>query len=264
MKTKIKLLLILCFVLNSFNSFSQKYYISLFGGYGFSTASTTLGGFVDQNSNSAKLVKGSYGNGIQAGGIFGYNFTENISGDIALSNLFGSNLTTNNQLFYNGNHQAYFTSNYKSVNSGNVFRIIPSIKLTIGNGVFKPYAKFGIVIGLANKIVSEESVTLQSADIKRTTEYSGGSSFGFSSALGSTYKINETISVLCEIALIAQSYAPAESKVVRWTENGVDKLPSVTISDKQTQYVDNVPFPFDPLATRNSDNQPRQELKLYG
>jgi len=103
---------------------------------------------------------------------------------------------------------------------GKMFRFIPALKITGGDNV-KPYAKFGVVFGLAPKINVEVSGVQGGDVISGTKELSGGTSTGWLGAFGLDFNGGSNLSVFVEFALIAQSYIPDkfESNITRANGN---------------------------------------------
>lgn len=231
---------------------AQGAYVNVGVGYGFPLACQTLG--TNNSANSVEIVRGSLGKGFNAGAGFGYMFNENIGAELNLNYLIGGKTTlTDNSS----------TTNEEDVQTtkGSMLRINPAIKVTFGETV-KPYAKFGMVIGVAGKITETEEdhsgapLLPMTTEIK--TEYKGGVALGVSGALGLDFMLSDMFGIYAELGAIAQSYAPTKSEIVQADFNGADQLGNMTTRDRETEYSNDLPD-----DTGNDDNKPNQDLKFY-
>jgi hypothetical protein len=233
----------------------------------------------NENSGTDTRIKGSgsYGKGIQVGATFGYMFNENISAELGFGYLIGTKIWsikgesyyTDEQKYVDETNPALNTistsqsfSTYESKASGNMLRIIPAMRFSAGNGAIKPYARIGLVIGVANKTKGYSNMagsdymgvsTVMKYEYKRT----GGISLGFAGALGANYKLNDLLGIFAEVSIITQSWAPKKSELTEFTINGEDKFSELTTSEIETEYENSYSF----SSTDDDENSPRKSLK---
>jgi hypothetical protein len=235
---------------------SHKMYVSIGGGYGLTSAPNS--GYAGTTTTSSNPTmheisnsSGSFGRGIQFGGTFGYMFTQNMSAELNVGYLLGSKITHTET-----SSRGLFDEEKVS---GNMLRLAPSIKLSVGKKNIQPYLRFGLVIGLIPKITSVYTYTNVISPYTEEDQitYSGGTSIGFSAGLGANYKLNDRIGVFVEFSLISQAWAPTKSVMTKATVNGVDQLPLMTISQKEKEFVNSYEQGiYDP-------NVPTKSLKTY-
>ena len=204
---------------------AQGAYVNVDVGYNLSAGSAVLG--TNETTSNEEIVKGSFGKGISFGLGVGYMFNENVGAEIGFSYLSGSKFE--------------FTDNDGTTSStteakGKMMRITPALKVTAGESI-KPYAKFGVVIGMAPKIEAEETgSTGFGGSFTSTDELSGGMAIGLMGAAGVDFKLSDMISIFVELNSISQSWAPDKDK---WTHTesvgGLSDSQSGTIN-----YEDNI------------------------
>jgi len=257
----------------SVNSNAQGFYIEAGSGYGWKAASQSIGdnySFTNSGStfsSSDQNVKGSFGAGWNFGGAFGYMFSEHIGAELGISYLSGSNI----QLTNNTNDVGNYSTSRTITISGSMLRLNPTIKIGGEPGRITPYIKVGLVIGISPSItITNDStysystfyptVTTIDTVVAQTNKLSGGTSFGFSVALGADVRLNNLISLYGEIGMIGQTYAPTSGTLTSYTKDGADQLSTMTTSQKQITYVDS--YTTSSSAPTNAA-LPSQQLKVY-
>ena len=214
--------------------FSQKMYVSIKTGYDFQSGTEKIGGNYIQTSTTSVSFENVYyslGKGLNIEGAFGYNFQKYLGAELGFSYLKGGNtefrLSTlvNNQLF---------------TSSGSMLKIIPSLVINSGYSKVNPHAKIGLIIGVNGK--TETSLESISSTNKVSTVFlkDSGTAIGFKTSLGVLYSINNKFSLLAEANLTSLSYSPTKGRYTKWEENGVDKLPTINVIDKEFEYSESV------------------------
>lgn len=240
---------------------SRKLYITIGGGYGLSTAPNSAYASVNSTRNLTGSTNeilnstGSFGRGMQFNGTFGYMFTENIGAELNIGYLLGSKITntskSNGYIFY------------EASSSGNMLRLTPTVRISVGKNKIKTFMRFGLVIGMLSKIEYSSvanftySSTGQLSNEETEGYSSGGVSLGFSAGLGANYKLTDRLSVFAEIALISQAWAPKKSVTTKYISNGIDRLATMNISEKESEYVSS----YDNASS--STSTPTKRLKNY-
>lgn len=245
--------------------FGQEAFVSFNAGYSTRISSQNID-FLDfynrtynENSTKYEQVNVSLGKGLSFEGTFGYMFNENIGTELGVSYLLGSSTEAKRIENYTD-----YISTQSIINiSSNMLRINPSVLLKTKGNVLNPYAKLGIVIGVG-KILFGSASTGKYIDSEvelnqeMNLELDGGFAFGISSAIGADFTSYDNMSFFAEINTINMSYAPTKGEVTKFNENGENQLTSLTVSEKEVEFVDSY--------TRNYNNdeidsEPSKELK---
>ena len=183
----------------------QGLYLNVGGGYNLSAGSQMIG--INYTSTTAEAVYGSLGKGISFGAGLGYMFSENIGAELGFSYLSGAEFETND-----------FDTSGSSAGtaSGKMIRINPSLKLTAGEGI-KPYAKFGIVLGLGTEVTVNAVAASPGFSYTEEIVYTEGMALGWSAAFGLDFPLSDKIAIFAEANLINQTWKP---KKLEYTATG--------------------------------------------
>ncbi len=238
----------------SSNVNAQGLYINTISSYGFSLAPMSIS--ANYNSNGVvESVRSSFGKGFEFGAGMGYFFNKNVGVEINGSYLLGGKTE-----FTDASNPS--TPADIETLKGRMIRIIPAIKFTTGKQ-FRPFTKFGFVIGLGCKLIDESiqySYPAWSSMVRteETSEFSGGLSFGFRGNLGIDLSVSDNLAVFGDVNFISQAWAPKKNVTTKYVVNGQDKLSTLPVSSTETEFVDsyNTNANYDP-------NQPAQSLKIY-
>ena len=244
---------------------AQGLYLGVNGGYGFSAGKSSY-----QTSSETDGLSGStitytskhysLGKGINTGMYVGYMFTKNIGAEVAASYLMGykfdMNSTVNDQI-----NQS--TSTNDETIKGSMIRVIPALKIMIGEKKFHPYVKAGLVIGMGNKLIDDVNLTGTGVPPNSTSEsiqeFKGGISIGFHGAAGINFMFTDRIGIFAEASGICQNWAPKKSTLTKSTSNGVDQLPTMTTYQKETDYVNS----YTTTSGNVDESQPQKSNKFY-
>lgn len=238
-----------CLIANGL--FAQGAYVSLNTGYGFGASSLSFENSTSgTNSTTYEQVDLSLGKGLNIGGAFGYMLNKNIGAELGLSYLLGGITTIT--------HTS--TSHVENYNySSNMLRINPSVVIASGLKGINPYAKFGFIIGVGSITDEYTDKTTPSSNVTaRTMILNGGLALGLNASLGASFSVNDKISLFGELTMVNMSYGPTKGEITAYTYNGSDKLPSLTINDKQTDYVDTYTYTS---SVSTPDSQPDKEIR---
>jgi hypothetical protein len=229
------------------------------------------------NSKSIKST-GSYGKGFQAAATVGYMFTENIGAELGIGYLVGAKLNTYKEEINNTkitNHFDLITpANNTTVtelsnsiseknSSSQMLRFIPAIRITAGKGKVKPYLKLGLVVGLTTKYKSTSVNNFTNNGVLKITEQenkiTGGVSLGFAGGLGVNYTISNNLGIFAEFGLITQNWSPRKTEFTKYTIDGVDQLPGLTTSSKESEYENDYTINYSNIST----DEPGKILKIH-
>jgi hypothetical protein len=214
------------------NTQQGKIFFNINVGYGLSAVPQLL----DNNSNVingdflSEGVYGTFGRGFLTNVRFGYALGNHVAFDAGLSYLIGQAVTSKS-----------ISQNSNTERSRNAFILNanPALILMHQHNNLGIYARSGMMLGLSENLTYEEKRIYTNfngiaSSETRTVKYFGGISWGFSSALGLTYKINPNVSIVSELNLITQNWAPRKSIVTEYTVDGIDKL--YTLPNKEITY----------------------------
>ncbi len=213
---------------------SYKFYLALQGGFGFKIAGENLGHFGQSPSLLSATHTAGYtlGRGVSGGMNVGYILTKHICIEFAANYLISSNYDWND---------SYGVLTWH----GDMLRLVPALRFQTDEGPLLLYSRTGLLIGCRQYVQSESIWMLTGQQqIDQISRYSGRTSYGMQSALGLSYYIRHRISIFLEVCAMMQSWAPARMDYTKYTNNGVDMLPGMTVSQKQFIYETNYSGPI--------------------
>jgi hypothetical protein len=188
-------------------------------------------------------------------------FNEHIGAELGLSYLMGGksySKISETRIYPNYPSEYY---NQESTISSKMFRMIPTLVIEAGGEKINPYAKFGLVVGFGSVLCESNYNSYDEWDGLETTsqkiQLSGGSALGLTSSIGAMYNLSEKMSLFGELNMINMSYSPTKGELTEYKENGVDKLSSMSISEKEVEYADS----YDRYYFFNDSSKPSQVLK---
>ena len=200
----------------------------------FSTSNQTAVDLTINNSDfvSAKDVAGSYGKGFTFNITPGFKFNDYVGVELDYSYLAGSKITVAKTTNNNGNARSSSEQRAKDA-----MFLAPSLVLTTGGeGKFKPYARFGVILPLGGKIVNEYSLyqkTATTTEVSYKSETKASFTLGFVGGLGGEFNLNDNLSIYGE--LVSTSLAvPAKKTTITAFEQKVNGNVVVKHSDLKT------------------------------
>lgn len=247
---KIYAIIISTFLTANLSLFGQGFYVSPQIGFAAGTNQQAINfSYSDGDYNVEDQLKYSFGKGFSAGLSVGYMFNKNIGVDLDLNYLIGGK----SSMSYTVDEATSEMTLYSRM-----FRINPSLLLTMGEGKWHPYTKFGFILGIGKGIV-EESYSNNGNGSFQKIEFSGGAAPGFTASLGLLYDLNESLQLFGEAHLISMTYAPEKGKLTEATVNGEDVLDQFTVSEKEIEFIDSRTY----LPSSFNPNEPSRVLKEY-
>jgi len=233
-------LVLLCAGLNFSAAIAQGAYFTLGTGYNLPASTQTLDEMsfsnetITDNTTTYKQNYVSLGKGLSAGGAFGYMFNENIGAELGISYLMGS--TWESVTAYNSSTSGG-TSKFTDQVSSKMTRINPQIVMSMEANKITPYVKVGLLLGMGSMSVTSNAEYID-GKIEQTLLLNGGIAAGFTTIIGASYALNDKISLFGDLNLVNMSYSPTKGTITKYTEDGVDLLPSFDPIDKEIQFVD--------------------------
>ncbi len=235
--------------------YSQGIYAKINAGYGLQMSSRNIDYFsftnfsIDTTSSTQEQVKTSLGKGLVFEGAVGYLFNKNIGVELGVSYLLGTKTQTN---------QTLYGSRRNNSLSANMLRINPSFVVSCGFEKINPYAKLGLIIGFGKIFYEDDYTSAGGSVVSEIMELSGGIALGLNAGAGIMYHLNEKLSLFGEINMVNLSYSPSRGELTKSTINGTDRLPDLTIAEKEVDFVDS--YTTD-TNTPYTHTEPREELK---
>jgi hypothetical protein len=104
---------------------------------------------------------------------------------------------------------------------------VPSLMISANMKPVKPYARFGLVLGLLKANIEQKRIQTGN-DLDAELEEHGGVALGFAGALGIVVPAGSTVDFFTEAVLHAVTYSPSKYKITKYYQNGVDQLPSLS------------------------------------
>lgn len=230
-------------------SIDNKYGFNMLGAYG-------PWGYGNSNSNSNSTTytskKFCFGSGYQGGIDLRYGFKGGFGVNLGGAYLLGTTSKTTSKS-NSGGTMLYINDGYSEIKS-RLFRVSVGGSY-IGTAKISPIIKMAVVMGMGkvtaysknvttstqysynpNPPYNSYTITSTSVD-EQEVKYYGGISWGFSSALGVNYKINDKVSLALCLDIIVQEFTPKKGIILKSIQNGVDQLPTMMKSEKEVEFV---------------------------
>ena len=236
----------------------KRFYVNTNFGYNIGTGNTntyqsSLLGIVSGSETSAttsnyKVEKINLGQGLSFGLNFGYMFNKSFGLECGANYLLGAKIK-GSTTSYNGNYS-------NSEIEAKMFQFKPALVFRGGFEKINPYAKVGMVIG-SGKIISTQNFKDGPNLETGTLELYDATPIGFHASIGTLFALNSKFSVFGELNLVSLEYSANKGKVTQSIRNGVDVLPSLTVREKELEFIDTQSSPgiSDP-------NQPNKTFKI--
>jgi opacity protein-like surface antigen len=255
-----KHLLVALITLVAFKSQAQNVYLKVNGGYNFGTTSISESAANQQQVSTVTTYEKSnikFGKGFQFAASVGLMFNKYIGTELQIGYLLGTNSKIKQT---NANAGSINETNLSY--SSNMLSFTPSLVLTPGFDKLNPYARFGMCLGLTKVSVESESKSTNLSGNVNSNEagwqLSGGLGLGFTSSLGVAFKLNDKFTLFAELSNSTIMYKPKKGEIVLSKTNGVDDLATYTVSEKETEFVDE--YTYDSSATQDK-TKPTKEIR---
>lgn len=257
---------------------AQSFYLKFGSGYSFPLAADPLGknhsdvylretnpetGYYDPSVQIAEEeVSGSHNAGVTSAITVGYVFPSNIGLEVSMGYVFGRTYTvTSTSKEFLDEEIRYAGETTRSWKAANAF-IAPSLSLTAGEGMLKPYLTAGPVFAFASideKYRHQSDFDPDPVPTVRNEKYSGGVSLGLRGTAGLDLRLSETWHLFSELAFIGMSYYPKEKETVKYELDGEDILSTWTVSARKVKYVKRINS--DTRSENAPSDQPAKALR---
>ena len=222
---------LILFLLSSM-SFAQ-YYVKLEGGYNISLNSIALGYNTTGTSEiyNYEAVNGSFGEGINFTGAFGYDFSSNLGLELGLIYKLSTEFEVSDQV------ENY---TYKATWNGSFFGFAPTFIINAPLEKIKPFVKIGLLVALPT---SEIELVNNDGDTQTGT-FSGGLDFGITGGAGVLVPIGTKINFIAEVVFVSFTWKPDEVETTYFdgTTETIKLEDEFTSNDENTQGPIFIPF----------------------
>ncbi len=198
------------------------------GGLGYSLS---LGGIEidrDRTENTTydhfEFIYGATGGGFEGGAAVGFAVSSSVALELGLWYEFGQSYEANDVRLNPAQNR---TRKY----TGTLFGFAPAVVISGEMGTLKPYARFGVLVGLPNQKLEETTPTNVITDT-----FSGGMLLGFHGGAGVILPLQGNLAVFVEIAFQGGSWGPTKLE-----EKDRNASTTTTITLK-SEYNSNEPF----------------------
>lgn len=209
------------------------------------------------NSTMYTGVYSSLGAGLNPHIAFGYKFNPNIGLEFGYGYLLGAKTKGTitdaaGAVTGNGTYEMW----------ARMHQFMIGARVTASEGAWQPYMRIGMAFGVGGRIWDEVQTTSTGPSFNSSyhsiEEYDGGVAFGFTGGIGIHYHLTDMFAIYGEAAMVAQNWAPTHSELTTLDVDGQDQLGSMTIRQKETNYVKE----FTDVNPPN-DGQPREDLRTF-
>jgi hypothetical protein len=242
----------------------MKLYGRLFVGYGAAIAKTNIGTNTTTVQNNqgpptttVEAVNGSYGQGIYTGIGAGWRLMEHFGFGLDFVNHSGTTL-----LFKSVTANPAGGSNTTTERVHKGFSVRPMATFFVHPyKSLTAFGELGLIVGLGDKMIN--TVTSTNPGLETITERKMTHTFrpGGVAGVGAAWHVTKKMSVMGLLQVQGQSFVPKRDEVVTFTINGQDKLSTLTVAGRETEYsnrLENVTVdpnkPFQTLATARTLN----------
>lgn len=244
-------------LLNTTSIQAQKFYAGIYSAYHMGMGGVKNGYFSATSSSLSATIKHekvNFGKGIQAGINFGYLISKNIGLELTFAKALKQNMEMENQIrpSWNGTYSEIIGFNTSST----IFS--PAIVIKTNHEKLNVYSKLGVMIlkSKQHNTYYENNNTFIT-DVEYDLE--GISGVGFRAALGTSIKLNKLIDLQFEVNTSNITAKPKREIRTKHIEDGVNLLPTMTVQEKEIEFVDEYTITATPAPT----NIPDKSLNVY-
>lgn len=214
---------------------AQQMYLKLSAGAGIGTANSDLRNQATTNDNGVTTTKvgaGSFGSGGQFGFAAGYSLSDHFDVELGGQYLMG---------FGQKSTSSSSTTTSTTTSYTRQWRVIPQVIFNIGDSEFQPYTRFGVVLPVGGKTVTEQSTTTTllgvSSTVDATLESRGTLSLGWTSGVGVRKNLGDRSFFYADLGFQSLSIGAKSREMVLYKVDNRDVLPDLPVSIKETEFV---------------------------
>jgi hypothetical protein len=218
---------------------AQKIYIRGGLGVAVSTAASNNYDFntADGSATTATAHKGGIGTGLPFVFAGGYKFNDHFGIELGIDYFYGFSLKSKSTA-------SHYSQDLKW--HGQMLSIVPAFVISIPLEKLKPYARVGLKLGVMNNVFHQEHMVItiegRTEDTQSKSKDYGGIAIGAQAAVGTDFVLSDLFSLFGEIQLDGISYSPKHGKYTEYIKNGTDQLASLSVRDKEWNYLNEATF----------------------
>lgn len=243
----------------------SKFYVNVNGGYSIPFLAQPYGQSFDWDYQpiNTKIQGETYysklGSGWNIGAFAGYTLNNYIS--LELGYMYQQSPEGNRDRF-NNIENGITTSLRTSTLQSKVHHIMPTLRLYKTYESGQTFLRIAPIFGISR--LYQQSVVQNfnpQTQIERTTEssveFSGGLAYGIFLSVGYEHNLGDKFGLSIELFTNMQRYTPSKGTFTQYTEDGVDILPNMTVSQRETELVKKLP---DNYSLDSNPNEPSKWL----
>lgn len=258
----------------------SRFYFNLYGGLGVDIVPGKVilrndnyrfvdHGYATIRQSNFKEIDHNFGKGARMGITLGTRITKAVPGlcfQVSVFKKFKSTLTYESYCM-NETHDDYPGKflNQATIEkyTGGALFLNPALVFRSETGKIRPYMKLGALLMFSTfdgEVTISESTNfpdiIQPYSANHKYEFDTDPSWGADFGLGASLSLAEGFSAFGEIDFQYIRTWPTKRRVVEYTELGTDKLSTLTVSERETEYVDEYTTNWD-----DNPDQPSKDLK---
>ena len=232
---------------------AQKIYIR--GGLGIAVSTAASNNYdyytPDSSATTATSHKGGIGTGLPFFLAAGYKFNDHFGVELGIDYFYGFSLESKSVFGPDFNRDSKW--------HGQMLCIVPAFVMSLPLDKIKPYARIGLKLGVINNVIYQDHTVLtvesNTEDTQSKSKDYGGIAIGAQAAVGTDFVLSKMLSLFGEIQMDGISYSPKHGKYTEYIKNGTDQLGSMSVREKEWNYVKETEF-----SNSTPADQPGEEI----
>ena len=220
---------------------------------------------------SEESVTGSFGEGFRYGGGAGYRFSDRFGVQMSVNYYTSKSKTmaqtSTDQVFVDSSNKVIY--NFKSEGQIRALDLVPAVIFYLGEVKgFESYSKVGLIVPVSGYLeIKTNAVSPTSgAKVYSVDKVNPNPTVGFLAALGTAYKIGGNFSIYGEVEYRNFTVHGKDKETTEFSVNGTDQLATRTVSQTQTNYVDQLTTTSNNALTNPNgvdSSKPTDDLSSY-
>ena len=242
----------------------SKFYVNVNGGYSIPFLAQPYGQSLNWYSQpinptiDGETYYSKLGSGWNIGAIAGYTLNNYIS--LELGYMYQQSPEGNHNRF-NFNENGFTTYLSTSTLQSKVHHIMPTLRLFKSYKSGQTFLRIAPIFGISRLYAQYVEQNFGPLTLMKTTEssveFSGGMAYGMFLSVGYEHNLGDKFGLSIELFTNMQRYSPSKSTLTQYTVDGVDMLPNMTVSQKQREFVKNLPENY---SVDSNPNEPSKNL----
>lgn len=219
---------------------------------------------------SEKSITGSFGEGFRFGGGAGYRFSERFGVQMSINYYVSNSVTMAQTAGYTPANALTGTPyNFKADGQIKALDVAPAVVFYLGEVKgFEWYSKVGVIVPVSGylEIKTDAEPVTGALKVSKVDRVNPNPTLGFMAALGTSYDLGNNFSIYGEIEYRNFTVHGKDKETTAYSQNGVDKLSTLTVASVKSNYVDQLTTTSNNAATNPNgldSSQPKDELSSY-